>query len=319
MTEELCDPCSRDDVQANATTVCTDCEEFLCDDCTRAHRRNKLSLAHVLLDVKQIGSLPQSTVSSQTFCDVHQTTTLDFYCPQHEKTCCRSCMVDVHRTCDRVIPLSEASKNIKSDPIIDKLSAEIENLISISDKLLQNGDDNIQEMRHQESAIHAQISQRKSKIIENFDKEEKALYEDLTTGKKKVQERVQDQEIKVESIRTEILKYNQELDFVERHASNIQGYLQLRNVKDNLHQQSNGLHTVLSKITNLSVKYDSKTNLYVNSLGDVQLDVTPCPIVYRPLDGTQAAEESSINEKGKNINKVNWLNTQPCRVFRRIV
>ena len=188
--------------------------------------------------------MPQSTVSSHIFCDIHQATTLDLYCPQHEKTCCRSCMVDVHRTCDRVIPLSEASKNIKSDPIIDKLSEEIENLISISDKLLKNGDDNIEEMQHQENAIHAQISQRKSKIIENFDKKEKVLYEDLTTGKKKVQERVQEQEIKVESIRTEILKYNQELDFVECHASNIQGYLQLRNVKEELHQQSNGLHTV---------------------------------------------------------------------------
>jgi hypothetical protein len=44
----------------------------------------------------------------------------------------------------------------------------------------------------------------------HFDKEEKALYEDLTTGKKKVQERVQDQDIKVESIRTDILKYNQD-------------------------------------------------------------------------------------------------------------
>jgi hypothetical protein len=84
MTKELCDPCCRDDVQANATTLCTDCEEFLCDDCARAHRRNKLSLAHVLLDVKQIESLPQSTVSSQTLCDMHQATTLYFYCPQHE-------------------------------------------------------------------------------------------------------------------------------------------------------------------------------------------------------------------------------------------
>ena len=140
-------------------------------------------------------------------------------------------MADVHGTCDRVIPLREASKNIKSDPIIDKLSEEIENLISISDKLLKNGDDNIEEMQHQENAIHAQISQRKSKIIENIDKEEKSLYEDLTTVKKKVQERVQNQEIKVESKRTEILKYNQELDFVERHASTIQGYLQLRNEK----------------------------------------------------------------------------------------
>ena len=160
-------------------------------------------------------------------------------------------------------------------------------------------------MRHQESAIHAQRSQRKSKIIENFDKEEKALYEDLATGKKKVQERVQGQEIKVGSIRTEILKYKQELDCVDRHASNIQGYLQLRNVKENLHQQ----HTVLSKITDISVKYDRKTNLYVNSLGEVQLDVTPFPVVYRPLDGTPSEDGSAINEEGKYADKVNWLNT----------
>ena len=170
MTEEFLDPCFRDDVQAKATTLCTDCEEFLCDDCVRAHRRNKLSLAHVLLDVKQIGSLPQSTVSSHIFCDIHQATTLDFYCPLLEKTCCRSCMVDVHRTCERVIPLSEASKNIKSDLIIDKLSEEIENLFSISEQLLKNGDDNIEEMQHQENSIHEQISQRKSKIIENLTK-----------------------------------------------------------------------------------------------------------------------------------------------------
>jgi DNA repair exonuclease SbcCD ATPase subunit len=139
-------------------------------------------------------------------------------------------------------------------------------------------------MRHQENAIHAQISQRKSKIIENLDREEKTLYEDLKTGKKKVQERVQGQEIKVESIRTEILKHNRELDFVERHASHIQVYLQLRGAKEKLHQQANGLHTVLSNITDVSVKYDSKTNVHVNSLGDVQLDVTPCPIVYHALD-----------------------------------
>jgi hypothetical protein len=139
-------------------------------------------------------------------------------------------------------------------------------------------------MRHQENVIHAQISQRKSKIIENFDREEKALYEDLTTRKKKVQESVLGQEIKVESIRTEILKHNRELDFVERHASHIQGYLQLRGAKGKLHQQANGLHTVLSNITDVSVKYDSKTNVHVHSLGDVQLDVTPCPIVYHPLD-----------------------------------
>jgi hypothetical protein len=63
--------------------------------------------------------------------------------------------------------------------------------------LQKNGDDNIEQMQHQENAIHAQISQRKSKIIDNFDKEQTALYEDLTTGKKKVQERVQDEEIKV--------------------------------------------------------------------------------------------------------------------------
>jgi hypothetical protein len=79
--------------------------------------------------------------------------------------------------------------------------------------------------------------------------------------------------------------------------------------EEKLHQQSNRLHTVLSKITNVSVKDDSKPNVYVNSLGDVQLNVTPCPIVYHPLDGIPAEEESSINEAGKYVNRVHWLNT----------
>jgi hypothetical protein len=76
-------------------------------------------------------------------------------------------MVDVHRTCDRVIPLSEASENIKSDPIIDKLSEEIENLISISDKLLKNGDDNIEEIVVR-SSYRAFSSLSKFSIILDF-------------------------------------------------------------------------------------------------------------------------------------------------------
>jgi hypothetical protein len=49
--------------------------------------------------------------------------------------------------------------------------------------------------------------------------------------------------------------------------------------------------------------------VYVNSLGDFQLDVTPCHIVYHPLDGIPAEEEYSINEEGKYANRVHWLNT----------
>jgi hypothetical protein len=49
--------------------------------------------------------------------------------------------------------------------------------------------------------------------------------------------------------------------------------------------------------------------VYVNSLGDVQLDVTPFPIVYHLLDGIPAEEESSINEEGKYVKRIHWLNT----------
>jgi hypothetical protein len=71
-----------------------------------------------------------------------------------------------------------------------------------------------------------------------------------------------------------------------------------------------------TKITNVSVKYDSKPNVNVNSLGDVQLDVTPCPIVYHPLDGIPAEEESSINEKGKYVNRIHWLSTKKCSILQ---
>lgn len=290
MSEQNCDPCSRDEVETCATTWCTDCEEALCADCTRAHRRNKLSLSHVLLDTKEISSLPESTITTQTFCDIHCDILLEFYCQSHSKTCCRSCMVEAHRNCDNVIPLSEASKNIKSSPIIEELSAEIENIISTVDKLLQNGNGNLKEIENQEREILDSLSKAKKQATDTFDKAEKSLRNGLAKEKKVIEEKVKAQDATMLQIKKSTEVSDQELKFVERYASDVQGYLQLRKVKQDLRTKADELDTSISKITKMSMKYDNATDWCVKSLGSVSVEVIPCPIVYNPVYQTSKPE-----------------------------
>ena len=45
-----CDPCLCDGRTVTAEWYCTECSEFVCDNCARAHRNSRVSRNHKLLD-----------------------------------------------------------------------------------------------------------------------------------------------------------------------------------------------------------------------------------------------------------------------------
>ncbi|XP_052092547.1 tyrosine protein-kinase src-1-like [Mytilus californianus] len=202
-------------------------------------------------------------------------------------------MVEAHRNCGNVIPLSEASKNIKSSPIIEELSAEIENIISTVDKLLQNGNGNLREIENQEREILDSLSKTKKQATDTFDKADKSLKKDLAKEKKVIEEKVKAQDATMIHIQKATEVSDQELKFVERFASDVQGYHQLRKVKQDLRTKADELETSISKITKMSMKYDNATDWCMKSLGSVSVEVVPCPIVYNSLYQTSKPEVSA--------------------------
>jgi hypothetical protein len=108
-----CDPCTRIDENCPATKWCVDCEDALCISCVKSHKGSRVSMTHHVIDIEAISTLPDEVLTIQTKCSKHPDFIMDFFCNQHHVICCRKCMSEDHRSCDKVMPLEMASNNAK--------------------------------------------------------------------------------------------------------------------------------------------------------------------------------------------------------------
>lgn len=55
--EIRCQPCLRENDKEKATDYCLSCKEYLCDQCTKYHRRSMASLDHTIMSTIEIKSV----------------------------------------------------------------------------------------------------------------------------------------------------------------------------------------------------------------------------------------------------------------------
>ncbi|CAH1227756.1 TRIM2 [Branchiostoma lanceolatum] len=84
-----------------ATCGCVVCEEFLCDECDRAHRRSKRTRNHEIIEVAELKEhliTKTSSVKSRSLpmCPKHEDEKLKFYCETCLNPICRDCTVLQH-------------------------------------------------------------------------------------------------------------------------------------------------------------------------------------------------------------------------------
>ncbi|RXG61052.1 E3 ubiquitin-protein ligase TRIM33, partial [Armadillidium vulgare] len=86
--------------EATASSLCTDCSEWLCDACVQAHKRVKVTKDHTIKSKSEIGSdsgAPKSHSSRFFFCTVHSKERLNLYCVTCDQLTCRDCQLIEHR------------------------------------------------------------------------------------------------------------------------------------------------------------------------------------------------------------------------------
>jgi hypothetical protein len=63
-------------------------------------------MSHHVVDIEAISTLPGEVLTTQTKCSRHPDLNIDFFCNQHDVICCRNCMSEEHRSCNKIMPLS---------------------------------------------------------------------------------------------------------------------------------------------------------------------------------------------------------------------
>ncbi len=108
--EKKCTACEEN---ATATSFCTDCCEYLCDQCVQAHKRVRVTKDHTIQSKDSITnnepSVPQDKL---TYCPVHKQELLKLFCETCDKLTCRDCQLLEHKE-HKYLFVYEASQQYK--------------------------------------------------------------------------------------------------------------------------------------------------------------------------------------------------------------
>ncbi|XP_071172820.1 E3 ubiquitin-protein ligase TRIM45-like [Mytilus edulis] len=125
--EKLCMICERLDITSNATFICTDCSDTLCDTCQKYHKANKATCNHDIIPVSQLsddGILPKAF---KNICTKHSKNFI-LFCRDHDVPCCLLCLSVDHRKCDKIISVEEAAKMYCSSLRFEDLQIDLKNV-----------------------------------------------------------------------------------------------------------------------------------------------------------------------------------------------
>ena len=222
-----CDPCSRIDENSPATNWCVDCEDALGMTCVKAHKGNRICMTHHVIDIDVISTLPGDVLTTQDKCSRHPDFIMDFSCNQHHVICCRNCMSEDHRSCDKCMPLEMASNNAKTSLLFHDISEGMKHVHLTLKTAVQNRQETRDRMKIDEQTIFRQISAFKASFIQKLDElENSALLEMQTVSQDSICQ-MEREESNLEKSVSLIEKHLQQLDFLTKNGSNQHVFLLL--------------------------------------------------------------------------------------------
>ena len=321
---DVCDPCLERNKTVHAKKYCSECEEKLCAECTESHRGFKAFKSHHVIDLSSVGAriLPTSKIN----CEIHTDVQIDYFCSQHDVVCCRACIPDSHRSCETVIPLDFASKDVKNSSLLSDTLKELDNMTATLEKITENRDDNRKLLKEKKSLIIKQISTIKSKLLKHLDDLEERLITEVASVQEKNEEKIEREKDELSQI-TSVLKDNkQELEFLKNHGSNNQLFLVLRKQITIIQKTDKKIHDMTSAINEIDMEFEEIKNFNIGSVSQI---TRPCPIKYKSMKVqhiqvqqdrrkplTEFRKESEVNLKyGEQYNLISMAVTSDNKLL----
>jgi len=113
------------DGENEATSYCLDCQDYLCEFCSKVHKTMKMSKHHQIIAInemkdegRQMNSITNSNSNSnnQLYCQIHQNEEMKLFCDDCKLSICPLC-IDQH-TSHRIFTLSNIIE-IKKQSLLD--------------------------------------------------------------------------------------------------------------------------------------------------------------------------------------------------------
>jgi len=170
MQARYCSVCP--DVEA--TSLCEDCHEYMCNDCTSYHKRITITRNHTIRTTDKFPAVLLPRRQSVENCPQHPKEEIKCYCQEHGELCCVACIVLKHKQCAQFY-IPDIAEDFRKGPEFNKLSTYIKD----SDQLIVKGlvdidnclkavnalkADEIEKLRKYRAAIIAYLDRREREL-----------------------------------------------------------------------------------------------------------------------------------------------------------
>ena len=224
---DLCEPCLvNSEASLVAKMYCSDCEDKLCEECAESHLRSKAFKYHHVIYLSSVGS--SMPPSSKINCEIHTDVHIDYFCSQHDALCCGACLSDSHKSCETVIPLVLASKDVKNSSLLSDTLKELDNMTETLATMVANRDDNQKLLEQKRSSIIKHIGTVKTTLIKHLDDLEQQLITEVESVKEKHVSTITREKDEMSQLTSVLKDKRQQLEFLKHHCSDNHLFLVLR-------------------------------------------------------------------------------------------
>ncbi|VDI72364.1 blast:Transcription intermediary factor 1-beta [Mytilus galloprovincialis] len=285
-SSQICGPCTRMDKTVFAVKYCTDCEDPLCADCVNNHKAIKVLALHHLID-EDVRAWKACVIKKT--CSDHPDMSLVFYCSNHESLCCRTCSVNTHRTCDKILPIDVAARGIKSSVMLNDVTADLQAILKTAEQLEEDRTKNKENIRKAKVTTLKNIAKFKRGLIQDLDKLEKKLMAEVDVNEKRLTKYAESDLSDIE-IRHKVIVYiSEQLEFLTKHGSESQVFLLLDTIRVDISKQENDFQMLVPSYECIDFNFKaSEIQSALNSLGSVEIKSVPCSIAHKPAKHAQA-------------------------------
>ncbi|CAC5361320.1 unnamed protein product [Mytilus coruscus] len=285
-----CGPCLYDETHQNARKWCTSCEEGLCEDCEKNHRKTKTTRDHKLISIEDYRKIEDVPI---TFICSDHCKKLEWFCTSHDKALCVVCLPSEHRSCSDVIPIDVAAANARQSTAVSYLQEAIEVTLRNITHCIKNRNTAREDIEKQEKNIRRIIQNSRTKINSHLDKLEEKLMQTLVSATKTCKLKCNNflqqfnlQEEKLITMKDQVVQ-------MKKFASDLQVFLGTRQIYKLVMNEIESIKTLTDSI------YDYTFNLKLSNavfkeFGDIQVTEHTSNLDIKELKLEQAQMQHKI-------------------------
>lgn len=292
-----CDPCSIKNNSSEAIKFCSECKTNFCQQCITNHNLNAAFLMHNLTDV---GTLPL-----ERFCTKHEDSILDFFCVEHDCLCCLSCKTDEHYSCQKMFPLEDVVKDVKHSVMFQDVCNNLSFIRKTLDQAITRQDEQIENFDKDEANILNQLASNKDKMIKRYEELEGIVILKTSLLKNEESTRTESHKNSLLQIKRPIEKISRKIDYVSKHGSQKQLFVLINKYKLEIRDLDFKLQNILPTLSMTSqiifYPLEGVLNTTITSLGSIGRTTWQNKTYYTPPKFQQIQVPSFVPQMPKKF------------------